>query len=419
MSRFSDHPLVKFPAFRAFYLGNVLVSAAARSVTIILCWWLISREGEGAQRLGLLMMMQSVPILGFSIFYGPLIDRFDRRRCMLFGAGMQGVLATVMLGFFQQGFSSFPLLCALLFCLSIFMPLVDDASSAAVEQLVDESRLTAAAAVQSTVFELSNILAAVLSTTVMAAYGTTAALGVTVALYLAGVVNLAMMGSGRSPEKSEGAASHGYLDELKIGFRYMVGTRPLAAFVLTYFGVVFFLSQTFILIPLIVKVVLCESVRWVGILETSFSVGMVTTAFLVSWQTRQRHVYRTYALAIAMTGGCMFSAAVVQSPYLMVVVLATLGVFFARMWSTSSMLFQKVVPEDLKGRFFSVISTAAAGITPLSYLTVGVLSDALSPRTTMTIDGAGLLMLALVAIRLPRLCEHLDEEPVQAVKNPD
>ena len=408
MSRYTEHPLVRFPAFRAFYLGNVLVSAAARSVTIILCWWLISREGEGARGLGTLMMMQSIPILAFSVFYGPLIDRFDRRRCMLFGAAMQLVLSIVLFAFFATGGTSFPALCALVFALSIFMPLVDDASSAALEQLVDLENLTAASAVQSTVFELSNILAATLSTTVMAAAGVPPALGVTVALYVLGVGFLLRMGVGQTPEHKEGTKDN-YLAELKEGFRYIFGTRPLAAFVGIYFTVVFFLQQTFILIPLIVKVLLHRTVGWVGVLETSFSIGMVTTAFIVSTQKGHRHVYRTYSIAIAMTGLCLLSAAVATSPYVVALTLLTLGVFFARMWSFSSMLFQTVVPEEIKGRFFSVISTAAAGITPISYFAVGTLSDLLSPRVTMTIDGVGLLVLAAVAIRLPRLVEHLDQ----------
>jgi MFS transporter, DHA3 family, macrolide efflux protein len=416
LSTFREHPLVQFPAFRAFYFGNVLVSAAARSVTIILCWWLISKEGEGAQRLGLLMMMQSAPILLFSVLYGPLIDRFDRRTCMLFGALAQTVLSVGMFSAFAADITPFPLVCGLLFAMSVFMPLVDDASSAALEQLVDEKSLTAASAVQSTVFELSNILAATLSTVIMSVKGVPPALGLTVALYVIGVGFLAAMGRGKAPEKKEGDAKGDYWGELREGFRYLTGTRPLAAFVFIYFSVVFFLQQTFILIPLIVKKMLNEDVKWVGILETSFSIGMVTTAFVVSTQTRHRHVYRIYAIAIAMCGLCMLSGAIVKVPHLMVVVLLTLGVFFARMWSFSSMLFQKVVPEEIKGRFFSVISTAAAGITPLSYFAVGTLSDLLSPRTTMLIDGCGLLVLAAVAIRLPRLCEHLGEEAVEEPK---
>lgn len=418
MNRYSEHPLVQFPAFRAFYLGNVLVSAAARSVTIILCWWLINTPGEGAQRLGILMMMQSAPILLFSVLYGPLIDRFDRRSCMLFGAAAQLVFSVALYSIFRIEYTAFPVVCAVLFSMSVFMPLVDDASSAALEQLVDEKALTAASAVQSTVFELSNILAATLSTVIMGAWGVPAALALTMVLYTVGVGFLFSMGRGKPPEKKEGDAKNDYWGELGEGFRYLLGTRPLAAFVLIYFSVVFFLQQTFILIPLIVKVILNEQVEWVGILETSFSVGMVTTAFLVSTQTTHRHVYRIYAIAIAMCGLCMLSGAVVTVPYLLVVVFCTLGVFFARMWSFSSMLFQKVVPEEIKGRFFSVISTAAAGITPVSYFAVGTLSDLLSPRTTMLIDGAGLLVLAVVAIRLPRLCEHLGEDPVEAPDPP-
>lgn len=411
MSKFSEHPLVQFPAFRAFYFGNVLVSAAARSVTIILCWWLINLPGEGARRLGLLMMMQSAPILLFSVLYGPLIDRFDRRSCMLFGAAAQLVLSVGLFGIFYAQHTPFAGVCALLFAMSIFMPLVDDASSAALEQLVDEKSLTAASAVQSTVFELSNILAATSSTVIMGAWGVPPALALTMALYTVGVGFLAAMGRGKAPEKKEGDAKDDYWGELREGFRYLLGTRPLAAFVFTYFSVVFFLQQTFILIPLIVKVMLNEDVKWVGILETSFSVGMVTTAFLVSTQTTHRHVYRIYAIAIAMCGLCFLSGSVLKVPHLLVFVFVTLGVFFARMWSFSSMVFQSVVPEEIKGRFFSVISTAAAGITPLSYFAVGTLSDALSPSVTMKIDGVGLLILAAIAIRLPRLCEHLGEEP--------
>lgn len=412
MSKFSEHPLVQFPAFRAFYVGNVLVSAAARSITIILCWWLISREGEGAKGLSLLMMMQALPILAFSIFYGPLIDRFDRRLCMLFGASAQLVFSIVLWGFFYSGVGSFAALCTLVFVLSIFIPLVDDSSSAALETLVDAQNLTAASAVQSTVFELANVLAAVPSTALMSHFSVQAALTLTVVMYVVGVLFLSRMGTGEAPPKRLDKGD--YWAELKEGFSYIYRTPALFPFVCVYFLVVFFLQQTYILIPLIVKFLLKADVGWVGALETSFSVGMVSTAFLLSTQTRHLNVYVKYAIAVGMTGLCFLAAGEAPSPYLTALAVLVLGVFFARFWSFASMIYQKVVPEEIKGRFFSVISTAMGGVAPLSYTAAGLISDAASPRATMLFDGAGLILLALVASRIPRLVEHLTDEETPA-----
>lgn len=87
--RLRDHPLVLYPDFRNFFAGSVLVAVAARYFAIAIAWWVISQDGDNGEKLGILMAVQAFPIFLLSPFVGPLVDRYNKKSCMIVGVCMQ------------------------------------------------------------------------------------------------------------------------------------------------------------------------------------------------------------------------------------------------------------------------------------------------------------------------------------------
>ncbi len=408
LSRLKDHPLYLFPDFRNFFIGDILVAIAERFFAITFAWWLISQDGENGKWLGVLMAVEAMPILFLSPFVGPLIDRYNKKSCMLVGVIMQLVFVSIICYLLAVGRLEFIYLVVLSFCMSCFIPQFEDSVSASVAKLVDEDHLSGATTIQASTIEFSNIIAAVLSTTIIAATGILEAVYANILLYVSGILFLLMIKVDLSPEpRDEDAEETGYVQELKNGLQYVWHYRELKWYGLIYAMETFLIVPIFILIPMMVKYVLHEGVNWVAVFEASLSAGAVVMTIVMSFKQRYRNFYETYAVCMAVIGMSMAALGLVTNTYVMTVLIFIIGCLFAALMALSFMLFQHTVPQEFKGRFFGLMSTIAAGMAPLSYLVVGTMADLVSVEAVLLASGIGAVLLAGVVVVIPRVRKHI------------
>ena len=415
LEKISNHPLYIFPNFRKFFLADVLVALAERSFAITFAWWIISQEGENNIWLGILMSLEALPILILSPFIGPLIDRYNKKTCMFTGVMMQLLFVSIVGYLLYIDKLAFAALCGLSFLMSCFVPQFEDSVNASVGLLVDEDHLSRATAIQSSSIEFSNIFAAVISTSVIAAFGVLAAVGVNIFMYLAGAAFIYFIKADLSPQDNtedseDNEDEDDYISELKAGIHYILGNKALISYCSIYALEIFFTIPIFILIPMLVKEVLHESVGWVAVFETSLSIGSVLMAFFMSFREEYRNFYRKYATSLLLIGLCMLGLAFSGNKYIMTAVIFFIGVLFAALMALSFIMFQNVIPKEFKGRFFGIMSTIAAGMAPVSYMWAGLATDTWSIETVLTISGVGAFILAGAMLNIPRLREHIGKE---------
>ena len=418
LKKLADHPLFLYPNFRNFFIGDVLVAVAERYFAITFAWWIISQPGENGKWLGLLMALEAIPILCLSPFVGPIVDRYNKKWCMLIGAAAQLFFVTIIWLLMQGDALQFTYLAILSFCMSCFVPQFEDSISASVGSLVDEKHLSQATTIQSSSIEFSNIFAAVISASMIATFGIEHAVLFNLALYVVGVAFLfsiktdllkPVQHTSVDEEDEEGEETDkSYFGDLKIGLKYIVSNRPLYLYAIVYAFETFFTVPIFILIPMLVKGVLHETINWVAVFETSLSIGAVLTAVLLSFKSEFKRFYPTYAAAAFFMGAFMIALGLATNGYLMAGLIFFIGGLFATLMAMSFMMFQYVVPQELKGRFFGVMSTVAAGMAPLSYMMVGLLSDYWSIETVLIIDGIGAAALGVYVLNIPRLRENIE-----------
>jgi hypothetical protein len=66
-------------------------------------------------------------------------------------------------------------------------------------------------------------------------------------------------------------------------------------------------------------------------------------------------------------------------------------------------LFQSTVPDEMKGRFFSVLTTLAYAVMPLAFMVNGALADRLSVGFCVAMNSSAVLALSFVILLLPRI----------------
>ncbi len=397
---FEGHPLVTSPDFRRLFLGDVMVKVAERYFALTFAWWLLAGPHPNGAHLGTLLTLESVSIVVVGALVGPLIDRVNKKWCMIVATLLQTVIVAVVAALIALGTLSFARLCVAALAIGAMVPIFEAAAAAALSQSVSSTRLSRAAALQAMTVEFSNVIAAALSAIALWTAGFAVAVAINAGLYLvAGLCLLRLRGNafaGRDP-------SHSYLAELREGMAYIVSRRPFAAFVGIYIGELFLIVPLLVLIPMLVKSVHGGSVGWVAVLESTFSVGAIATAVALSFRDATRQLYGRTVAALVVLGIAMAVLARMNNLYVMVPDIAVMGACVAMLMGLSNVLFQEVVPLVMKGRFFGVVETFGAAVTPLAYAGVGLAFSWSGATGVLIATSSGLLLLAVVAMRAPRV----------------
>jgi MFS-type transporter involved in bile tolerance (Atg22 family) len=397
---FAHHPLVRSPAFRAFFLADVCVTVAERSFVLIFTWWLLSRPEGGAARLALLMGLESLPTLAVGFLLGPVIDRFDKRRLMGASALAQTLVASGVALLYARAELSFTVLCVAGGLLGCLLPVFEASANAALPEVVSEDQVLAATAVQTSTLELSNIVAAAMAFGVLAGAGFVGALVVNAALYAVGAALVLRVKLSRRPRSQpEGP----YLADLKAGVAYVLRERGLPAFIGVYVVKLLLIVPLLVLIPMLVRDKLGDAPGWVGILETTFSVGSIAAAVVISLLPAPRAFYRSYAAGLALLGALLLGLPGVAHPVWMLPAAMLMGAAVAAVLALSNVLFQRTVSDGFRGRFFGLLETLDAAITPAGYALMGAISSTAGVDGVLLGSGVGLLCLTGVVLVIPRV----------------
>jgi MFS transporter, DHA3 family, macrolide efflux protein len=394
------HPLVTSPDFRRLFLGDVMVKVAERYFALTFAWWLLAGPHPSGARLGTLLTLESLSIVAVGALAGPLIDRTNKKWCMAIATLLQSGMVAVVAALMALDALSFTRLCIAAVGIGAMVPVFEAAAAAALPRSVSSAELSGAAALQAMTVEFSNVIAAAFSAIALWRAGFVIAVAINAGLYLLAAICLLQL---RGSAFEGRGATRSYVSDLREGMAYIAGHGPVAAFVGIYVGELFLLVPLLVLIPMIVQSVRGGAVGWVAILETTFSIGAITTAVVLSLRDATRHLYGRIVLALAVLGIAMAVLARIDNLYAMVPDVAVMGACVAVLMGLSNALFQEVVPSPIKGRFFGVVETLGAAITPLAYAGVGLAFSWSGVTGVLIAASGGLVLLAVVALRAPRV----------------
>lgn len=392
MAGFSTHPLVRFPDFRRFFSARFVSAMGDKFFTIALSWWAVNETGEkGALNLGFLMALTLLPSVLLGPLVGTLVDRFDRKLCMIVADGCRLLLASIMAVLLWQGGMTLPRMYVLVFLLACFMPLFESSAEGSLASLTDEEGLFAAVAVDSSAVALSNVLGAALGGIALAAVGTAGAFGFNGATFALSLLFIASVRTSLVPDT--GAGGEGDRQSLGQIFSWLRQNREVLG-ILIMFGILnFFAAPLMISIPMMVRYAFDGSVSWVALLEASLALGTVTMACVMSFSSGGKTLFRIFMGVIGM-GVSIILFALSPSPWMAIPLVFCAGACLALASAAAMGFFQRTVPDFLKGRFFSILTAVAYSVMPLALALNGVISQFYSVRLVLAVDGIMLCLLS-------------------------
>lgn len=386
-----------------FYLGGM--------VTYVAVPYQLYRQTGSTLAVGLMGVVELVPLIVFGLYGGAVADHYDRRTVLISTGAAQVVLTAGLLGNAALPQPRTWPLYAIGAVLSAVQSLQRPSREALLPRTVAHDQLTAAVAMSSFGMQLGMVAGPASGGLLVVHAGPAWAYGVDVVGLLVATALYTRLGRHRIAEDTQ-PPSVGVIAE---GLRYAVG-RPvlLGTYVVDIIAMITAMPE--VIYPAFATTVLHRP-ELLGLLYTAATVGSMIATATSRWTRRVHHHGRAVILAAAAWGGFVALAGLAPSVWLVLVCLAAAGASDMVSGLFRATIWNQTIPDAMRGRL--------AGIEMLSYsigplggqVRAGVTADLLGVRRAIV--GGGLVCVggvAVAAASMPamwRYDERTDEHAVR------
>jgi MFS family permease len=341
------------PAF-TLYLGARLFSALAAQMIIIAVGWQVYHVTGRVLDLGLVGLSQFVPFLCLSLFAGHAADRFDRRRIILCCLSVYLVCSLLLLFLARHGTGSVLPIFAVLALLGVARSFMMPASQSFLPNIVPLEILGNAVAINSSAFQLANIVGPSLGGLVYAFGGAQWVYGGAGALLAGAILFLLFVDS--VPAATEDPASFSW-DHLLEGLRFTWHRKTvLGAISLDLFAVLF--GGASALLPAFTRDVLHAGPEVFGYLRAAPGLGALAMAFWLALRPISRRVGVYMFGGVAIFGVATVVFGLTQRFWVALTALALMGAGDMVSVYVRGLLVQLETPDGIRGRVSAVSSIA-------------------------------------------------------------
>ncbi len=390
---------LRFYDFRLLIFGRLVAQIGEMTVSVAIGWELYERTGD-ALALGLVGLVQVIPVILLSLPGGYVADRYNRKMAVLISQIVL-VLCSLALTVLSVNNGSLPLIYFTLAIIGAARAFNNPAESALTPQTVPQEHYFSAATWSSTVWQLSAILGPavgglIIGITNSAApvYFLNAAAGITF------VIALILL---KVKYKGDVAVNEPPIKALKQGWRFLRDSPViLGAITLDMFAVL--LGGVTFLLPVFAKDILFVDALGLGILRTGQSIGALMMAFAITRRPPFEQAGKTMLWAVAGFGIATIIFGFSTSFWLSLAMLILMGALDNISVVIRHSLLMIFTPDEMRGRVNSVNTIFIGASNELGGFESGALAAIIGPVAAVILGGFGtMIVVGLVAQYIPRL----------------
>lgn len=385
---------LRFRDFRFLLTGSFISSFGGQMLSFAISWELWLRT-HSTFALGLVGLVQVIPVILFSLPAGHVADQFNRRR-ILYCTQSVMVACALALGLLSYLEGPLWLIYACLLVIGIARAFNGPASSTLLPQTVPESAYTSAVTWSSSTWQFASIAGPAAAGLLVAALDQVTLLYFLDALAVLTFLVLLGFMKGRQialPRKTATLAS------LKEGVRFIRNTKVvLAAITLDMFAVLF--GGAVALLPVYATDILQVGASGLGVMRTAPSVGALLMAFALAHLPPMRQAGKALLWAVAGFGVATIVFGVSESFVLSVVMLALLGAMDSISVVIRSTLMLTKVPDEMRGRASAVNGIFISTSNELGGFESGAVAALWGPVFAVVSGGIGTIVVVLLVARL-------------------
>ena len=288
--------------FRIFWVARLVLTMASMMMVIVIGWQVydLAREtrspADAAFLLGMVGLVQFIPLFGLTLIVGVVADRVDRRHIARAAVTLQLACAGVLAWLASSDRITIETLFVIAFIFGIGRAFAGPSLSALAPTLVPRDILPSAIALNSISFQAGAILGPPLGAYLYAASATTA-YGTATALFAVAIALLFAISRVPRPEPARVSPWRSLVE----GLGYVRNNRiVLGAISLDLFAVM--LGGATAMLPVYARDVLHVGVEGLGPLRAAPAVGAAVTALVLAFRPLTRNVGPVMFLCVALFG---------------------------------------------------------------------------------------------------------------------
>ena len=384
------------PNYRKFFLGQ--------STSLIGTWmqttaqsWLVLTLTHSATDIGLVVALQTLPVLLLAPYGGVIADRVNKRRLMIMLQSFMGVQAAILAVLALMHIVTFTDVCILAVVLGLNNCFENPSRQAFVLEMVGPDDLRNAVSLNSTMANVARAVGPAVAGVLIAAVGEGWCFALNALSFVAVVGSLMAMDRTKLMPSVPTIRERGQLRE---GFRY-AARKPELAIPLLMMVLVGTLAYEFqVSLPVAAQSVFHGGSRAYGAMLAAMGAGAVIGGLMTA--AHGRTGIRTMARASLAFGVGMTLVAAAPTLAIEFVALALMGYASISFQSMGNSTVQLATELQMRGRVMAFWSVAFQGTTPIGGPLIGWIIALSSARIGLGVGAASCFVAALIGLIVVR-----------------
>lgn len=402
--------ILKNSNFLLLYLGGLVSWLGNNVYYVALTWYLLDKYKSGYY-LGIIMMVGSLPSIICGPFSGVFVDRINRKRVLVVTDLIRGLLVLITTYLLFMDKLSISILIAVTLVMSICESFFDPAFSAIIPNIVSDKDLTKANSLIRLAGNFTGVLGMALGGILLGFCGVAGVFFYNGVSFIISAISemFIRVPLKKNPEPTLNApeeANSTFFSELAAGLRFLLSNKLLLSLCVTVVLMnFFFIGSLGVALPYIVKEVMHIKETGFGLMEGFFPAGAVIGAIAITLLPEMKKFYRVIVIGSGIHGILLIFIGVTVFPtlvklasipvvfFLVCGLILLMGIVNVLMNVPVSTLFQRIVPDEMRGRFYAIFTTLSQGLTPAAYFISGLVIGLWPPYALLLIGGIALLLV--------------------------
>ncbi len=377
-------PALSHRNFRLFWAGQC-ISLTGTWMQSIGQAWLVLQLTNSAFKLGLVTAMQFLPMMLFALFAGTLVDKYPKKKVLIFTQTSLAILATVLASLTYFNIVQYGHVLVLATLLGIVNTVDAPTRQSFFIELVGKEDLMNAIGLNSTVFNLARIIGPAVAGFLIALVGISVCFYLNALSFLAVILALKMMDN--SEKLPVIKSQKNPFADIREGLSYIKSTNLIFYPLLLLAIISTFVFNFNVMVPIFAKQSLNQNAAGYGFMMTSMGIGSFIGALVITARSKTGPRLK-YLLGGAFGMSSFLVILGFEKNYMLAcVTLFVLGFCSITFTALVNSIIQLTTVDHMRGRVMSVYALVFGGVTPIGSLYAGKLIEIAGAPGCMIISG--------------------------------
>lgn len=367
---FQAFPALKHRNYRLYFIGQLL-SLVGTWIQIVALGWLVFQLTKSAFMVGLVSSLGSLPVLIFGLFGGVIVDKFEKKKVLIFTQISSMILAFILGLLTISGVITVPQIVILAFMAGLISAIDMPARHAFVVEMVGKKEMASAIALNAGVFSGARVIGPAMAGAIIAAMGEGVGFVLNGFSYIPFVVVLFLIFA----KSAVSSLDLHPLKAIKQGITYSF-SHPSIKTLLVFVAVTSIFGWSYsTILPVVAEKIFHAGASGFGYLHASGGLGAVLATILVSAYSK-----RINPAVFIFGGSFLFSIALFLFSLTSNIQFAFVFLFFVGFgltakFATINSTIQQMVDNRLRGRVMSIYTLMFLGMNPIGSLQIGFFAE--------------------------------------------